>query len=329
MTGTTTTAVPVAERARVGWGDLVWLTWRQHRWAIAGLLGASAAAILLALGLAWHVGATGDTSHLVGRWRFVGLGQTLMLGPMVIGLVIAVFWAAPLLSREYEQRTHLLVWSQDVSPTRWLAGKVVALGVPASAAAVGLGLAVRRLITSTNTAMSGYAALGTFETPAYETAPVVQVGYAVFGFALGVALSAVTRRTVLSMGLTLGLFLAVRAVVSGAWRPHFREPLRVVEPYDPTYAGTLAAVGDNALIVSSGFADSAGNEVAFPAECSNVEDNLDYTRCVRENDVRFFTDYHPEDRLVPFQLFESAIFTVLAAALFALAFTWVRRARRV
>ncbi|TQM82765.1 hypothetical protein FHX81_5176 [Saccharothrix saharensis] len=328
MTGTTT-AAPVVERTRVGWGDLAWLTWRQHRWAIVCLLGASAAAILLALGLAWYVGATGDTSHMVGRWRFVGLGQSLMLAPVAFGLAVAVFWAAPLLSREYEQRTHLMVWSQDVSPTRWLAGKVLALGVPAVAAAAGVGLAVRTMVVSTNTAMSEYSPLRPFEMPVYETAPLLQFSYAAFGFGLGLAISAVTRRTVLSMGLTLVSFIAVRVVVSGLWRPHFQEPLRVVEPYDPTYAQSWSLVDSGALTVDSGFSDADGNEVPFPAECSDLADNLDYTRCVQEKNVLLFTDYHPEDRLVPFQLFESAIFTALAAALFALAFTWVRRARRV
>jgi hypothetical protein len=50
---------------------------------------------------------------------------------------------------------------------------------------------------------------------------------------------------------------------------------------------------------------------------------------MNDNNVLFFTEYHPADRLVPFQLCESAIFLVLAAGLLALAFVRVRRADRV
>ena len=326
---TTTATAPVTRRDKVRWGDLAWLTWRQHRWAITGLVGVFGAVVVLALGLAWHIDSTGDVDLMVGGYRFLGLGQLLVLGPMAIGLAVAVFWAAPLLSREYEQRTHVVVWSQDVTPTRWLVGKVALLGVPAAALSVGVGLAVTRLLDSLNAALSEYAPLGRFETPAFEAAPVVQFAYTAFGFGLGLALSAVTRRTVLSMGLTLGLFLAARVVVSGLWRPNFQEPLRVVEPYDAEYAQSWSAADDGALTVDSGFVDAAGKEIPFPPACSDTQDGVEYVECLRENDVQFFTDYHPVDRLVPFQLFESAIFTALAAGLFVFAFAWVRRARRV
>ncbi|MER5264621.1 hypothetical protein ABTZ99_21360 [Actinosynnema sp. NPDC002837] len=324
---TTTDTTSVTKRAGVGWADLAWLTWRQHRWAIAGVVVVAGAAIALALLLAWRVEATGDARGLFGRWRFISVGSVVMLAPMVTGLAVAVFWAAPVLAREYEQRTHLVVWSQDITPTRWLAGKAVLLGVPAVALAVVVGLASRTLIDSIN-ATTDRPIFPPFTMPAFEAAPLVQAGFAAFGFALGLALGAVTRRTVMSMGLALGVFVAVRGVVAGLWRPNFQEPLLKVERYD-AYERSWDGPGDGSWTVASGFSDAAGNEVAYPSACSNVHDSDAYTKCMNDNNVLFFTEYHPAERLVPFQLFESAIFLVLAAGLLALAFVRVRRASRV
>ncbi|MCC8248739.1 hypothetical protein [Saccharothrix luteola] len=326
MTTTTDTA-PVTKRARVGWADLAWLTWRQHRWAIVGLVAAVVAVVAVALFLAWRIDATGDVQGLFGRWRFISVGSMVMLAPMLTGLAVAVFWAAPVLAREYEQRTHLVVWSQDVTPTRWLAGKAVVLGVPAVALAVVVGLASRTLIDSIN-ATASRPVFTPFAMPAFEAVPLVQAGFAAFGFALGLALGAVTRRTVMSMGLALCAFIAVRGVVAGLWRPNFREPLLRVEPYE-AYQRSWDGPGDGSWTVDSGFSDAAGNEVAYPSACSNAQDSATYAKCMSDNNVLFFTEYHPADRLVPFQLFESAIFLVLAAGLLALAFARVRRAARV
>ena len=328
MTAATTAAAPVTERARVGWGDLAWLTWRQHRWTIIGLVAAVLAAVALALGIAWHVDATGDTGGLFGRWRFLNVAELLMLAPMTIGLAVAVFWAAPLLSREYEQRTHLVVWSQDVTPTRWLTGKVVLLGVPAVLLSVGLGLAAIKMMNSINAATTEYRPFGPFETPAFEATPLMQAGYTAFGFGLGLAFSAVTRRTVLSMGLALGSFIVVRGLVMGLWRPYYQEPLRVLEPYD-AYQQSWGGPGAGSWTVDGGFADAAGNEVPYPEACSRIQDNREYVKCMEDSGTLFFTDYQPVERFGAFQLYEFAIFTVLAAGLLALAFARVRRARRV
>ncbi|MCE6999367.1 hypothetical protein LZG04_31835 [Saccharothrix sp. S26] len=328
MTGTTTATAPVTKRDRVGWGDLAWLTWRRHRWGVLALTAAVGVVVALALGVAWRVEATGGAGELFGRWSYVSVAYVLVVAPMTIGLAIGVFWAAPLLSREYEQRTHVVAWSQDLTATRWLTGMVVLLGVPALVLSVGVGLALITLMNSVNAVMPDRAPFVPMEMPAFEATPLSQVAYASFGFALGLALSALTRRTVLSMGLTLGVFLAVRIVVSGLWRPYFQQPLRMVEPYQALGESSGGPPAD-AWVVNSGFSDAAGSEMPYPRQCTDIQDNRDYATCMVDHDVHYFSEYHPADRLVPFQLYEFAIYAVLAAALFALAFTWVRRARRV
>ncbi|ONI83746.1 hypothetical protein ALI22I_35415 [Saccharothrix sp. ALI-22-I] len=332
MTTTTTTdvttAAPVATRTRVGWGDLLWLTWRQHRWTILGTAVVVVGIVAVALGFAWHADATAENHDRLDRSSYVDVSQLLALTPTALGVVIAVFWTAPLLSREYEQRTHLVVWSQDLTSIRWLVGKIVLLGAITVVLAAGLGTALIRMMNSMNAATTDHVPFQPFEEVAFEAAPQVQVGYAVFGFALGLAFSAITRRTVLSMGLTLGGFFLARLLVSGFWRPYFQEPLRKVEPYDDS-ALYWNAGNDGSWTVNSGYADASGNEIDFTRVCNSAQSNDNYVKCIADNGMQTFRDYHPADRLVSFQWFEFGVFAVLAAGLLALTFVWVRRARPV
>ncbi|MFI9007458.1 hypothetical protein ACIGNX_09545 [Actinosynnema sp. NPDC053489] len=320
------TGVP-AGRTRVGWGDLAWLTWRQHRWTVAGTAAVVLVAAATALGMAWHVDATGGTHELFGRFGYEGVSQVLAVLPAAFGLVVAVFWAAPLLAREYEQRTHLVVWSQDVTASRWLAAKVVLLGVTASALAAGLGLALGRLMDGINSLHREYALFHPFGHAAFEAAPHVQVGYAAFGFALGLAFGATTRRTVLSMGLTLVAYVVTRVAVAAFWRPYFRSPLREVQSY-ADYSGSYDGRVGTRWTVDGGYLDASGTEIGFPRACADIDGSAAYDKCMTDQGVRFFTEYHPVDRVAAFRLFEFAVFAALTAGLLVLAFTRVRRARR-
>jgi hypothetical protein len=133
---------------------LLWVTWRQHRTAIT----ATAAVVLFVLLTSY------DTFDSLVRWAF--------------GALVAVFWGAPLLAKEFEERTYLVAWGQDVSPVRWLAAKCALL---ASTVAV-------------------LAALLDHS----------QVGDALFGFALGVVAGFVGR-TVPAMAVALAGYVLVHA----------------------------------------------------------------------------------------------------------------------
>ncbi|WP_433265354.1 ABC transporter permease [Actinosynnema sp. CS-041913] len=329
----TVTSTPVAQRAKVGWGDLLWLTWRQHRWQLGGVALAVGGVTLACLVIAWVTDATGTYQHdFLFLGGFNGASQLASIASIAFGGLIAVFWAAPLLSREYEQKTSVVVWTQDITPTRWLVGKMVLLGVPAVGLAAALGSAVRTGQNAMNSAREDYFPYRPFESAVFESAPLLQIGYAAFGFALGLAVSAITRRTVLSMGLTLGLFIAVRMAVGVVWRPYFQTPLRRIQPYDsPRGFGGPRVPDDLTMYVASGYMDAAGNEIEFPRVCGTRSyDTADgFVDCLRGHGVvNTFTDYQPVERLVPFQLFEFAVFGLLAAGLLTLTHLWVRRSHR-
>ena len=66
---------------------------------------------------------------------------------------------------------------------------------------------------------------------------VAPVGYAVFAFALGVAIGLVLRRTLAAMTATLAVFLAVRMGFSYGVRPHLLAPKRLSQALDPSSMG--------------------------------------------------------------------------------------------
>jgi hypothetical protein len=327
MTGSV--AAQQETRARVGAPDLLWLAWRQHRWTIVS--GAALVAGLCAYML-WNVATIvpvtygpcgtacfqifGESPHQEGLvatqlWLAAGFG----------GLV-AAFWAAPLVAREFEQGTHLLAWSQDVSARRWLVGKVVVLVVAAMAFAAVLGAVAAGVVDRISGADPQF--FSAFEGLHFEASAPLQTAYVLFGFALGLTASVLLRRTVPAMGVTLAVFAGVRAAVS-LLRLDYLPPAHLVVPLstDPT----VAAAGG--VILNEYQVDAAGQQVTelrincldgpnLPAAAINP--------CLRRNGiVGDFILYQPADRLPTFRLFEAGIFVVLAVALFVVTWLWLRR----
>jgi hypothetical protein len=262
-----------------------------------------------------------------------GISQLLSTAPMAVGAVLAVFWAAPLVSREYEHKTSVVVWSQDLTPARWVLGKIVLLGVPAIALAAVFGASVRSLMRAVNgTYVEDYRPFRPFEAEVFESAPLVQIAYVAFGFALGLALSALTRRTVVAMGLALGGYFVARMVVALAWRPYYQDPVRQVWDFSTTGGGRpQMPVLDTAMHVHSGYLDRTGAEVDFPMACARISGGRDeFEQCMNDQGiVQNFLDYQPADRVGAFQVFEFFVFAVPAAALLVFAYYWVKRSHRI
>jgi len=290
--------------------DLVWLTWRQHRWSII--------AAVVALG------GYGVACQLVqpGRYGVSGLFESLALFAQIAAGLVAVFWGAPLLAREHEQRTHLLSWGQDVSPVRWSVSKAALLAAGAVVVATGLGLAGTAMLSRMSRPGNG-----PFSTWGFELWPPMQIVYALFGLALGVAVSAVARRTVPAMGITLVGFTAVRVFVAVWMRPTYLPPVRTTYPL----AEQGFPIPPDALRLDFGDVDAAGRTISQSQilQCAmrgNHADFTDLAACEKKlGATQSFVDYQPIDRLLTFHLIEMGIFLLLSAGLFVLACRLVGR----
>ncbi len=112
-----------------------------------------------------------------------------------------MFWGAPLIARELETGTYRLAWTQGVTRARWLITRLAVVG-GASMVAAGL---MSWLLTWWSSPIDTLNA-SRFGTTVFDSAYIAPIGYAAFGFALGVLAGVLWRRTVPAMATTLAVF---------------------------------------------------------------------------------------------------------------------------
>jgi len=243
------------------------------------------------LGMAWN-----------NHYGFLRGAPLLGALPLLLGALVG----APLVTREVEQRTHLLIWTQSITRMRWLTVKL-ALVLGAGLLASGALLALLSWWNSPSVQIFG----DPFGARVYDTSGPVWVATALLALALGMFAGALTRRTVAAIFLTIVLFLAIRAPVEVLWRPNFQTPLTVTYAIDQQ---NPSALSNQDWIVSQGFIDAQGNRSTnLRGSCTRDETS---TRCLQANGVQAnYISYQPGDRFWTFQWIETGIyvgFSVLA-----------------
>jgi hypothetical protein len=317
---------------------MTWLAWRQFR---AQALTALAVFVVLGAVLAYtgpHVvhlyntsgirecqASHGDCGPLIDNFTahytwWHGLGAFIIVIPALIG----VFWGAPLLARELETGTHRLAWTQSITRARWLATKVVIIGIASIVTTAAFSIIIALWLSPFDRVASNRFSPGTFSQRG-----IVPIAYAMFAFALGVALGTVIRRVLPAMVATLGAFAAIRIAVQQWIRPHFAAPLHLAA----TVFDRSAAVGPSVWIVSSRIVDKTGHTVTIDrdtirARCGLPEGEFSRTAlaaCTQRLGLHAILTIQPAHRYWPFQAWEFAIFAVLTASLLGFGFWWTRR----
>jgi hypothetical protein len=275
----------------------------------------------------------------------VGVGL-ILLTPAVIGL----FWGAPLVARELETGTSALAWNQSVTRTRWLAVKLAVGGLAAMAVTEGLSLMqawwaapIGRAVglggNGTNLAM------GRFSSLVFATHGITPLGYAAFGFALGVTAGALIQRTVPAMAVTLAIFAALQIAMPLWIRPNLFPAERTVIPVSALQQISLNQGGLNgshfnlgalnlpgqpgAWLLSSGAVNAAGQATSTtPAACTTQTDgdsNAAFMACLASHGIREAISYQPASRYWAFQWTETGIYFALALALTGYCFRRLNR----
>jgi hypothetical protein len=316
---------------------MVWLAWRQFR---AQALTAVVAFVVLGAVLLYtghHVthlyqssgiqaceASHGDCGPLVDNFTshypwWHGLGAFVIVIPALIG----VFWGAPLLARELESGTYRFAWTQSVTRTRWLATKVIMIGIASIVTATAFSVVIAVWLSPFDRVAGNRFSPGTFSQRG-----IVPIAYTAFAFALGVAVGALVRRLLPAMVTTLAAFAAVRVVVQQWIRPHFATPQHVAS----TLFDRASGVGPSVWIVSSRFVDKAGHTVTIDRDTIRTRCGLpdgDFSRaalgaCSQQLGLHSILTIQPAHRYWPFQAWEFVIFAVLAVALTGFSFWWVR-----
>jgi hypothetical protein len=352
---------------------MTWLTWRQFRaQAITAVAALAAFAILLAV-TGPHIASLYATSGITrchgntcgglatqfledltsgrgvpllpdGANAYVILYFLSVLVILVAPVLIGVFWGAPLIARELETGTCRLAWNQSVTRARWLAVKLTLVGVAAMAVTEALSLLQGWWAAPIGKAvgLGGSASImseGRFGSFVFPTHGITPLGYAAFGFALGVTAGLLIRRAIPAMAVTLAIFAAVQFVTPLWIRPHLIPPNRTIATFEaaqanfwPTGGSTIAATASRvagqpgAWITSSGAVNAAGRPVTAPAACDSVLPHVlsggssEWDNCLASHGIRVVVSYQPVSHYWPLQLAETGLFLALALTLAGLCF---------
>ncbi len=262
-----------------------------------------------------------------------------LLGLLLLALpgLIGAFWGGPLVARELETKTDLLVWNQSVTRGRWLAMKLVLVG----AAAVAVTAALSLLLTWNVSRYDQWVG-DRFAAMSFAARNVVPLGYAAFAFVLGVLVGLLVRRTVPAMAITLAVFAAVQIVVPTALRSHILPPVTSTVHFTVDAMQHARGFGFNPDTGASvhGYvmpdtwpmqsvsrvynADGTPYTDVQSRECFAGDFDKDM-ECLERTNLHFSYTYQPGNRYWPFQWIELSAYTLLALLLAGCAFWRIRR----
>jgi hypothetical protein len=332
---------------------MIWLTWRQFRAQTLAAAGAVAALALYLIHLRDGIGTFVDT-RIVGCAGEACSDARMGLrsdydGPIlvVVGILlvapalIGIFWGAPLVARELEERTDRLVWNQSVTRTRWLAVKITVVGLVAALVTGLLSLALTWSVSRYD------AVIGErFAAHNFDSRNIVPIGYALFAFVLGTVVGMLARRTLPAMAITLFAFAALQILVPAVVREHLMPPVTTTVAMDDSVMSRefgLSLEQDNTFTirgytVPGGWALSDRAPVykadgsLYTAEddrpcIADIADRAAVKACWVAHKLHFEHTYQPGGRYWTFQWIELALFTALAALLAGFGFLWLRRSR--
>ncbi|MDX3006589.1 ABC transporter permease [Kribbella solani] len=350
---------------------MIWLTWRQFRGSVAMV-----AVILIILAVALAVtGPQLASAYSAGiddcsaqntcenfYNRFFGAHQlpfmALTLVVLVLPALLGLFWGAPMITRELEAGTHLLVWNQSVTRRRWLAVKLGLTGLVTVASAGLCGL----MVTWWSSPLDDSAAEGmALMAPlVFGARGITPMGYAAFAFVLGVTIGLVVRRTLPAMAITLAVFAAIQLVLPTALRPHLATPvtatfelgmsnmeslsipqeggtpprlfLREAVPGKPgSWVLTNELLGPSGKVIPGGSGGSGAvidvSSTSGPCAPGSAAAGAG-DGCLGEVNrlgYRQKVTYQPLERFWQFQWIETGIYALLTAGLTWLSFWWIRR----
>lgn len=306
---------------------MIWVAWRQNRtesFVILGVLVLSSIFLLVTgLSMAHDFQQSGlgaclahnkDTRALLAICGPLGtvfmnhysslipFGAALLILPVLLGAMVG----APLVARECEQRTHLLVWLQSITRTRWLSVKV--------ALVLGTGLLVGGvlLVLLTWWYRPFSQLIGSFNPLAFDFSGPVLIASTVLALALGIFAGTLTRRTVFAIFLTLVLILAIRLPVEFGLRPNYEPRITVTWPLAQNDRPPIT-LGKDDWNLGQGWIDAHGNKTNN-VSCNGPQQTP--LQCMQADGYRGnYLSYQPADRFWTFQWIETGIyvgFSVLA-----------------
>jgi hypothetical protein len=327
------------------WRRMGWITWRQHRLTLAGIVALFGAAgvYLLITGLQMHGAyAAVSTCRPVNSAlceqvanNFLATyapGTGWVLGLMqVIPALVGAFAGAPVLARELETGTFRYTWTQGFGRVRWTVAKLVLL-------ALGVTVAAGAFSALVSWYVHPILAAGDSNGPLYPTLfdllGVALAAWTLTAFAIGVLAGFLIRRVIPAIVATLAAWTGLAFVTGLFLRSHYTAPL----------VTSKATIPAQAWVISQGWfrggapasLDMINNTLARvdvravtpelfqpgPATPATLGDPAQY---LMQHGYTQLTTYQPASEFWPFQWIEAGWLLVLSLFLIATAVWLVRR----
>jgi hypothetical protein len=334
------------------WRRMAGVTWRQHRYALAGvavLLGALALWLWIegaSVHHAWEAATTcrpasspacsGLASTFNGTWDLMGYAAIfLQLLPALIG----AFAGAPVLARELETGTFRYAWTQGFGRWRWALAKLVALAVVLAAAtgafSVLLSWCFQPYLAAGNQALGLYG--NSPLVTAFSLREVTFPAWTLAVFAIGALAGMLIRRVVPAIVASLAVYAGLAIAAAGLLREHYLAPLVTSSPNVPgtawllgqswTKDGRFAFAGNppfNLINQFCNFSQSPGGKGGGPGGGPSSSANP-FAQCLAPHGYTMWTSYQPASRFWPFQWIEGGWLLALSALLIAATIWLVRR----
>ena len=332
----------------VPWRRMAWVTWRQHRIALAGVavfLGALAVCLWLA-GLKLHrtytaaiaachqvtsVACAGMSTTIIGTNGFLANGFILQAVPVLIG----AFAGAPVLARELETGTFRYAWTQGFGRWRWTLAKLVPLAVAVAVAAEAFGIMLSwyyQPYFATGNQSMNLSEATPFSPGLFDLRGIGLAAWTLAAFAIGALAGVLIRRVVPAIVATLVAYAGLAFAAGGFLRPHYLAPLVTSNPNVPASAWIMSQwwTKDGKFAFAGWPSDSlfqrfcpAGPPVAVGP--GGKPKAVGLAECLTPHGYTEWTSYHPASQFWPFQWIEGAWLLALPALLIAATVWLVRR----
>lgn len=318
------------------WRRMAWVTWRQHRIAVAGVLAVlgALAVYLVATGLpmhhAWdavavcHPAASSACAAMRNDFNSeyvphaVAAVVMMQLAPALTG----AFTGAPVLARELETGTFRYAWTQGIGRWRWTIGKLVPLATVLTACA-----------GACSALFSWYYEpflAENFQTPLapvlFGLRGVAFVGWMLAAFSIGALAGMLIRRVMPAVVVTLAAYAGLALAAGTFLRQHYLTPLVSKSP-DVSGAAWIIKqwYTKDGVVAFAGVQKSGVNFTRLQHFCPSAPPSETLGQCLSHLGYTQWTSYQPASRFWPFQWIEGGWLLVLSLLLVAATLWLVRR----
>ena len=346
MTALTRPARPAedAQLRPVPWRRMAWVTWRQHRVALAGVAAVLGAWVLYLWldGLRIHHAYAAVTACRPASSLACGQGlsdfnlqygdpaQVAAVLLQVMPALIGAFLGAPVMARELETGTFRFAWTQGFGRWRWALAKLVLLAIAVTVAAGAFGALLSwyyQPYFAPVTQALGLYQMSPFFPGLFSLRGVGFPAWTLAAFAIGTLAGMLIRRVVPAIVATLAAYTALAFAAGGLLREHYLTPLLTTNNFNlpgtawvisqwSTKDGRFAFAGLPPMSLLNQFCSS------LPPGKPSVGT---LEQCVAQHGYTQWTSYQPASRFWPFQWIEGGWLLALSAILIAVTLWLVRR----